>query len=142
KYIVQSPPTFAPGLFQEHLPLIRFRDSDLIGSGSVSSGPELSNYIEDDTMATSSNYSDELASFQLLPSENPEDNEENDEKRQWSLLGSCTGLLVKSESFIARFKRPYEAAMGSARSAGSQTMRKAAKSYYFMRPQNQTQRST
>ncbi|KAK9350225.1 hypothetical protein V1523DRAFT_109466 [Lipomyces doorenjongii] len=45
------------------------------------------------------------------------------------------------EGFIARYKRPYEEAMGRTRSADDQTMREAARSYYFMRPQNQCHRS-
>ncbi|KAK9483368.1 hypothetical protein V1527DRAFT_270861 [Lipomyces starkeyi] len=102
-------------------------------------------------MATSSNYADELASFQLLPSENPEDNEENDKKAMeligimhWLTGEECKpnprmqrdicSFIKNQESFIARFKRPYEEAMGSPRSAGSQTMRKATKSYYFCDP--------
>ncbi|KAK9361677.1 hypothetical protein V1504DRAFT_439304 [Lipomyces starkeyi] len=129
-YIVPPPPTFTPGLFQEFLPLIR-----------------MSNYVDDDTMATSSNYAEELASLQLLPSENPEATEENGEQSM-ELLRIMHGMqrdvcnfIRNPESFIARFKRPYEEAMGSARSASSQTMRKAARSYFYMRPQNQSQRS-
>ncbi|KAK9311057.1 hypothetical protein V1524DRAFT_109487 [Lipomyces starkeyi] len=43
-------------------------------------------------------------------------------------------FIRNPESFLVKFKRPYEEAMGSARSAGSQTMRRAAGSYFYMRP--------
>ncbi|KAK9390252.1 hypothetical protein V1515DRAFT_589684 [Lipomyces mesembrius] len=51
------------------------------------------------------------------------------------------GVIRNPDAFMARFKRPYEEAMDTARSAGKQTMRKSPKSYYYMRPQNHSQRS-
>ncbi|KAK9483075.1 hypothetical protein V1527DRAFT_515298 [Lipomyces starkeyi] len=100
---------------------------------------------------------EELKSLQLLPSEDPVAKEENDE-RLWELLRimqwaageshsnprmqrDLGDFIRKQDEFIVRYKRPYEEAMGRTRSADSQTMRKAQKSYYYMRPQNHGQGS-
>ncbi|KAK9247045.1 hypothetical protein V1506DRAFT_533364, partial [Lipomyces tetrasporus] len=98
---------------------------------------------------------EELKSLQLLPSEHPEAKEEDDE-RLWELLRiigwaaaeshsnprmqrDLGDFIIKQDELIARYKRPYEVAMCRTRSADSQTMRKAQKSYYYMRPQNHGQ---
>ncbi|KAK9235976.1 hypothetical protein V1525DRAFT_420843 [Lipomyces kononenkoae] len=103
----------------------------------------------------SSDYLGELESLQLLPIEDPEANEKNDE-RLWEILRIMQWAAGESHSnprmqqdlcsfirnhdeFVARYKRSYEVAMGGARSADGQTMRKAQKSYYYMRPQNHGQ---
>ncbi|KAK9318646.1 hypothetical protein V1522DRAFT_401193 [Lipomyces starkeyi] len=58
----------------------------------------MSNYVDDDTMATSSNYAEELATLQLLPSENPEATEENGEQSMELLriMHGVTGEECKS----------------------------------------------
>ncbi|KAK9372677.1 uncharacterized protein V1513DRAFT_460383 [Lipomyces chichibuensis] len=120
KHSVRARPRCTPDLFQQQLPLIRF-DGDF-----------------DVGVVQSSNYMEELKSLQLLPSEDPEAQEENDERLMQRDLGD---FIRKQQEFIARYKRPYEEAMGRKRSADSQTMRKAQKSYYYMRPQNHGQGS-
>ncbi|KAK9352992.1 hypothetical protein V1523DRAFT_412300 [Lipomyces doorenjongii] len=40
-----------------------------------------------------------------------------------------SSFVKDPEGFIARYKRPYEEAMGRTRSADDQTMREAARSY-------------
>ncbi|KAK9367327.1 hypothetical protein V1509DRAFT_610788 [Lipomyces kononenkoae] len=97
---------------------------------------------------SSSDYRGELESLQLLPSEDPEGKEENDERlmellqiMQWAAECNRISAVLFEITFIARFKRPYEEATGKARSTDGQTMRKAQKSYYYMRPQNHGQRS-
>ncbi|KAK9364360.1 hypothetical protein V1509DRAFT_636632 [Lipomyces kononenkoae] len=47
--------------------------------------------------------------------------------------------ISNTAEFNAQFKRPYEEALGTARSAPSNTMRKAPRSYFYMRPQNRSQ---
>ncbi|KAJ8101171.1 hypothetical protein POJ06DRAFT_267338 [Lipomyces tetrasporus] len=79
RYIVRPPPTFTPGLFQERLPLIQFRESDLNGIVSVSSGEDSSNCVDNEPMVQSSSNLEELESLQLLPGEYPEAKDENDE---------------------------------------------------------------
>ncbi|ODQ68719.1 hypothetical protein LIPSTDRAFT_7498 [Lipomyces starkeyi NRRL Y-11557] len=78
RYIVQPPPSFTADLFQEHLPLIRFSDSDLTVPVTINSDIEFSVSVEDDTGP--SGYAQELASFELSLSENPEVTEDNDEE--------------------------------------------------------------
>ncbi|KAK9377575.1 uncharacterized protein V1513DRAFT_7, partial [Lipomyces chichibuensis] len=132
KFLVQPPPSFTPELFQERLPLIRFRDSDLIGPATVSSGIHLSDRVDDDDGTRSLTYAEELASLELLPSEHPEAAEENDEESMellrilhWATGEQCESnprmqrdicrFISNQVTFIARFKRPYEEAMGTAR---------------------------
>ncbi|KAK9345933.1 hypothetical protein V1522DRAFT_405779 [Lipomyces starkeyi] len=50
-------------------------------------------------------------------------------------------FISNKAAFIAQFKRPYEEAVGTSRSVSSHTMRKAPKSYYYSRPQNQSRMS-
>ncbi|KAK9243953.1 hypothetical protein V1506DRAFT_555028 [Lipomyces tetrasporus] len=142
KYIARPPPSFTPGLFQETLPLLRFNASDPIEVETIRSGAEPPTYAE------------ELESFQLLPSENPEAVEDNDEEStellgimRWAVGDQCASnprmrrdiccFIPNPASFIAHFKRPYEEALGRTRSEVSHTMRKAPKTYYYMRPQKQ-----
>jgi hypothetical protein len=158
KYSVRVPPRCTPGLFQERLPLIRFDDNfDVSVTGNASATEGSSNCFDSAPVVQSSNYMEELKSLQLLPSEHPEAIEEDDE-RLWELLRiigwaaaeshsnprmqrDLGDFIIKQDELIARYKRPYEDAMGRTRSADSQTMRKAQKSYYYMRPQNHGQAS-
>ncbi|KAK9342972.1 hypothetical protein V1522DRAFT_447266 [Lipomyces starkeyi] len=80
KYSVRPPPRCTPDLFQERLPLIRFDDFDLSGTGGVSPAEGSSNCVDYEPVVHSSNYLEKLESLQLLPSEDPEANEENDER--------------------------------------------------------------
>ncbi|KAK9481964.1 hypothetical protein V1527DRAFT_499439 [Lipomyces starkeyi] len=92
----------------------------LTGSdGIISSGIDLNDSVEDG--ASSLTYTEELESLQLLPTENPEAAEENDEEAMEPLR-----------------KRPYEELLGISRSVGKNTMRKAPKSYFHMRDENQS----
>ncbi|KAK9482848.1 hypothetical protein V1527DRAFT_475132 [Lipomyces starkeyi] len=50
-------------------------------------------------------------------------------------------FISNPAAFIAHFKRPYEETLGTTVSEPSHTMRKAPKSYFYMRPQNQSQKS-
>ncbi|KAK9319346.1 hypothetical protein V1517DRAFT_376569 [Lipomyces orientalis] len=152
-YIVRAPPSFRPDLFQETLPLLRFDASDLIDDENIRSGAEVTNADDNGTGAEPPTYAEELESFQLLPSENPESVEENDEEftELLPILGWTVGASVSNPrmqqdmrrfittpaSYIAHFKRPYEEALGQSRSEVNHTMRKAPKTYYYMRPQNQ-----
>ncbi|KAJ8100843.1 hypothetical protein POJ06DRAFT_249634 [Lipomyces tetrasporus] len=128
------------------------------GKGSVHSSPELINSVVDGPGVTSSSYVEGLASFELMASENPEITESDDasSRELREIINWATGDASRSnprmqrdvcsfvrnqDGFIARYKRPYEEAMGRTRSADGQTMREAARSYYFMRPQNQSHRS-
>ncbi|KAK9356266.1 hypothetical protein V1523DRAFT_423447 [Lipomyces doorenjongii] len=70
----------------ERLPLILFSGSDIGGTSSsgttsVRSDSELINSVGDDDepVVISSTYSEELGSFELMASENPEINETDDE---------------------------------------------------------------
>ncbi|KAK9248555.1 hypothetical protein V1506DRAFT_452585, partial [Lipomyces tetrasporus] len=163
KYIVRPPPALE--LFQERLPLILLSGCDISGTSSgstprVRSDSELINFIGDDDepVVISPSYTEELDSFELLPSENPEINEWDDEplRELREIMNWATGdgsrsnprmqrdvcsFVRDQEGFLSRYKRPYEEAIGSTRSADNQTMREAARSYYFMRPQNQCHRS-
>ncbi|KAK9347864.1 hypothetical protein V1522DRAFT_450098 [Lipomyces starkeyi] len=161
-YIVRPPPAFSRELFQERLPLILFSGSDTggtscVGTGSVRSGSELINSAGDGPVVTPSSYAEELASFEFMASENPEITESDDEpsRELREIMKWATGDASRSnprmqrdvcnfvrnqEGFIARYKRSYEEAMGRTRSADGQTIREAAGSYYFMRPQNQSHR--
>ncbi|KAK9489009.1 hypothetical protein V1508DRAFT_362629, partial [Lipomyces doorenjongii] len=157
KYSVRPPPRCTPDLFQERPPLIRFDDFDFSGAECVSPTEGSSNCVDSEQVAQSSNYMKELESLELMPSEDPEAKEEDDERSlellrimQWAageshsnqrMQRDLCGFIRSQDEFIARFKRHYEEAMGKARSADSQTMRKAQKSYYYMRPQNHGQRS-
>ncbi|KAK9482913.1 hypothetical protein V1527DRAFT_521761 [Lipomyces starkeyi] len=139
-------------LFQERLPLIRFDDFDFSSTECVSPTEGSINCVDSEQVAQSSTYMKELESLQLLPSEDPEATEQDDERSlellrimQWAageshsnqrMQRDLCGFIRNQDEFIARFKRPYEEAMGKTRSADSQTMRKAQKSYYYMRPQN------
>ncbi|KAK9487534.1 hypothetical protein V1527DRAFT_495035 [Lipomyces starkeyi] len=150
-----SPHPDGNGTYIELCPLIRFNDSDLVGTVTLSSGVEASDFVNDDTR---SNYADELASFQLIPCEDPEAKEENDEEAMellrilhWASGEQCQSnprmqrdisrFISNPAAFIAHFKRPYEEALGTTRSEPSHTMRKAPKSYFYMRPQNQSPKS-
>ncbi|KAK9372159.1 uncharacterized protein V1513DRAFT_385343, partial [Lipomyces chichibuensis] len=139
---VRAPPRCTPDLFQERLPLIQFEDDfDLSGVHNVNPTVGSTDCLDSVPVVQSSNYMEELKSLQLLPSGDPEAQEENDE-RLWELLRimqlaageshsnqrmQCDlgGFIREQEEFIARYKRPYEEAMGRKRSADSQTMRKA-----------------
>ncbi|KAK9492285.1 hypothetical protein V1508DRAFT_404888 [Lipomyces doorenjongii] len=107
------PPPFTPELFQERLPVIKFNDFDLAGTASLSSGVEVSDFIVDDTTPS---YTDELG-----------------------MQRDVCRYISNTAEFNAQFKRPYEGALGTARSAPSNTMRKAPRSYFYMRPQNRSQ---
>ncbi|KAK9344026.1 hypothetical protein V1522DRAFT_411618 [Lipomyces starkeyi] len=131
-----------PDLFQEHLPLIRFNDSDLAVPVTISSGIELSDCGDD---AGPSAKAKELASFQLSLSENPEVTEDNDEESLGLLrffIGQLNaimqrdicGLIRNPQELKKKIKRSYEEALGSSRATQCHTMRKAPKSYYYMRP--------
>ncbi|KAK9246506.1 hypothetical protein V1506DRAFT_574143 [Lipomyces tetrasporus] len=157
KYVVTQPPRCTTDLFQQRLPLIRFDDLDVGGTGNGNPTEGSSNCVDSMPAVQSSDYLGELESLQLLPSEYPEAKEENDERllellqiMQWAageshsnprMQQDLCSFIRNQDEFIARYKRSYEAAMGRARSADGQTMRKAQKSYYYMRPQNHGQRS-
>ncbi|KAK9481453.1 hypothetical protein V1527DRAFT_493571 [Lipomyces starkeyi] len=151
RYVVQPPPSFTPDLFQERLPLIRFNDFDLAVPVAIGSGIELSDSGDADTGPSA--YAQELASFQLSLSENPEVREDNDEESlgllrilHWATGDQCENnprmqrdicrSIRSPEELIKKFKRPYEEALGSSRAMPGHTMRKAPKSYYYMRPNN------
>ncbi|KAK9347858.1 hypothetical protein V1522DRAFT_419843 [Lipomyces starkeyi] len=114
----------------------------------------MTNATDNETGAKPPTYAEELESFQLLPSENPETAEDNDEESMellrilhWASGEQCASnprmqrdicrFITNPASFIAHFKRPYEEALGSSRSELNHTMRKAPKTYYYMRPQNE-----
>ncbi|KAK9251276.1 hypothetical protein V1507DRAFT_499494 [Lipomyces tetrasporus] len=157
KYVVTQPPRCTTDLFQQRLPLIRFDDLDVGGPGNGNPTEGSSNCVDSMPVVQSSDYLGELKSLQLLPSEDPEAKEENDERllqllqvMQWAageshsnprMQQDLCSFIRNQDEFIARYKRSYEAAMGRARSADGQTMTKAQKSYYYMRPQNHGQRS-
>ncbi|KAK9341988.1 hypothetical protein V1522DRAFT_425592, partial [Lipomyces starkeyi] len=144
----------------DHLPLIKFCEEDTGGPMTISSGKDLSDRVndsDDDGDDTWSNtYAEELASLELVPAENPEATEENDEQIRefmrvvhWATGPECESnprmqrafyryFSNKAVSFLSEFKRPYEEAVGTSRSVSSNTMRKAPKSYYYSRPQNQS----
>ncbi|KAK9235106.1 hypothetical protein V1525DRAFT_410989 [Lipomyces kononenkoae] len=46
-------------------------------------------------------------------------------------------LYSNKKVFFAEFKGSYEEALGNSRSAADNTMRKAPRTYFHMRPQNQ-----
>ncbi|KAK9364546.1 hypothetical protein V1509DRAFT_650507 [Lipomyces kononenkoae] len=158
KYIVRAPPGFTRGLFRERLPLILLSECD---NGDTSSGAmesarsdsELINSFADDDEPILPSYAEELDSFALMASENPEINERDDEslRELREIMNWATGdgsrsnprmqsdvcsFIRDQKGFVARYKRPYEEEKGSTRSGDGQTMRDAARSYYFMRPQN------
>ncbi|KAK9371310.1 hypothetical protein V1509DRAFT_614278, partial [Lipomyces kononenkoae] len=61
-----------------------------------------------------------------------------------NLIQECNATSVDTSrsntaEFNAQFNGPYEEALGTARSAPSNTMRKAPRSYFYMRPQNRSQ---
>ncbi|KAK9341886.1 hypothetical protein V1522DRAFT_443070 [Lipomyces starkeyi] len=130
-------------LFQEHLPLIRFNDSDLTVPVTINSDIEFSVSVEDDTGP--SGYAQELASFELSLSENPEVTEDNDEESlgllrivHWLTGDQCEnnprmqrdirGSIRNPQEIIQKFKRSYEEALGSSRATQGHTMRNAPKS--------------
>ncbi|KAK9364466.1 hypothetical protein V1509DRAFT_650584 [Lipomyces kononenkoae] len=155
RFLVQPPPLYSPRLFQERLPLIRFSEHEINGPMTISSGEDLSDCIDDDD-ARSVSYAEELASLELVSAENPEAAEENDEDIKeflrvvhWASGPECESnprmqrafyrhFSNKEASFLSEFKRPYEEAVGTSRSGSSNTMRKAPRSYYYSRPQNQS----
>ncbi|KAK9233782.1 hypothetical protein V1525DRAFT_415383 [Lipomyces kononenkoae] len=47
-------------------------------------------------------------------------------------------FISNKNVFFAEFKRSYEEALGNSRSAADNTMRKAPRTYFHMRPQNQS----
>ncbi|KAK9496120.1 hypothetical protein V1508DRAFT_401417 [Lipomyces doorenjongii] len=140
RYVVQPPPPFTPDLFQEHLPLIKFNDSDLTVPVTISSGIELSDSGDDDTGPSA--YAQELASFQLPLSENPEllrilhwatgGQFENNPRLQRDI----SRLIRNPQELIKQLKRSYEEALGSSRATQGHTMKNALKAYYYMRPNN------
>ncbi|KAK9327192.1 hypothetical protein V1520DRAFT_349468 [Lipomyces starkeyi] len=103
------------------------------------------NSVGDGPVVTSSSYAEELTSFELMASENPEITESDDasSRELREIINWATGdasrsnprmervrsFVRRQEGFIARYKRPYEEAMGRTRSADGQTMREAARSY-------------
>ncbi|KAK9259659.1 hypothetical protein V1519DRAFT_469134 [Lipomyces tetrasporus] len=149
RFVVQPPPSYTPQLFQESLPLIRFSQHDIKGPATISRAWTFSN---DDS--TSVSYAEELKSLELVPAEDPEAAEENDENISdfmrvvhWASGPVCESnprlqrafyryVSNNAASFLAEFKRPYEEAVGISRSVSTNTMRKAAKPYYYSRPQN------
>ncbi|ODQ68699.1 hypothetical protein LIPSTDRAFT_7526 [Lipomyces starkeyi NRRL Y-11557] len=152
-FVVRPPPPFRPELFQERLPLINFSDVQLTGSGAViSSDIDLNGSVEDD--ARSLTYAEELESLQLLPTEHPEAAEENDEEAMeplrvfgWAIKQcesnprmqrTLSRFISNKEALMAQYKRQYDEALGISRSVGKNTMRKAVKSYFHMRDQNQS----
>ncbi|KAK9241628.1 hypothetical protein V1506DRAFT_556456 [Lipomyces tetrasporus] len=81
-FVVQPPPSYTPQLFQESLPLIRFSQHDIKGPATISSGMDMSDCIDDEVSnddSTSVSYAEELKSLELVPAEDPEAAEENDE---------------------------------------------------------------
>ncbi|KAK9372462.1 uncharacterized protein V1513DRAFT_460596 [Lipomyces chichibuensis] len=154
RFLVQPPPAYSPQLFQERLPLIKFSDRDI----TISSGEDLSDCVDDDDPRSFS-YAEELESLELVLAEDPEAAEENDEdiREFMQVVNWASGLACESNprmqrafylyfsnnaaSFLAEFKGPYEEAVGISRSVSSNTMRKAPKSYYYSRPQNQCRMS-
>ncbi|KAJ8098871.1 hypothetical protein POJ06DRAFT_296615 [Lipomyces tetrasporus] len=101
----------------------------------------------------------ELASLELLPTENTDCTEEDDEEAMellkvlhWASGEQCKfnpriqrdrcSFISNKKKFLAQFKRPYGEALGGSRSGADQTMRKAPKPYFYMRPQNQSRLST
>ncbi|KAK9481548.1 hypothetical protein V1527DRAFT_455908, partial [Lipomyces starkeyi] len=125
---------------------------------TISSGEDLSDCVDDDD-SRSFSYAEELESLELVPAEDPEAAEENDEDIRefmqvvnWASGPACESnprmqrafyryFSNNAASFLAEFKRPYEEAVGISRSVSSNTMRKAPKSYYYSRPQNQSRMS-
>ncbi|KAK9426933.1 hypothetical protein V1505DRAFT_406828, partial [Lipomyces doorenjongii] len=93
-------------------------------------------------------------SLQLLPTEHPEAAEEDDEEAMEALrvfgwaIQQCESnprmqcalsrFITNKEALMAQYKRPYEETLGISRSVGKNTMRKAQKSYFHMRGQNQS----
>ncbi|KAK9343132.1 hypothetical protein V1522DRAFT_414075 [Lipomyces starkeyi] len=123
---------------------------------AVLSSPD-ANSVGHYPIPTSSSYAEELASFQLMASENPEVTDDDDEPsvELRGIMNWATGEVstlnprmqrevcsfIRNQGvFIARYKRPYEEDMGRTRSADSQMMRKA-QVVLLMRPQNQSHRS-
>ncbi|KAK9489447.1 hypothetical protein V1508DRAFT_427991 [Lipomyces doorenjongii] len=79
-FLVRPPPLLNEELFQDHLPLIKFSEQDTSGPMTISSGKDLSDRVNDSDDAWSNTYAEELASLELVPAENPEAAEENDEQ--------------------------------------------------------------
>ncbi|KAK9234297.1 hypothetical protein V1525DRAFT_391578 [Lipomyces kononenkoae] len=110
--IVRPPPSFRPDLFQETLPLLRFDVSDLIDDENIGSGAEVTNADDNDTEAELPTYAEELEPFQLLPSENPETVEDNDEElrsffRSWvGQLGQAHRIQGCSRICVASLRLP------------------------------------
>ncbi|ODQ76072.1 hypothetical protein LIPSTDRAFT_31, partial [Lipomyces starkeyi NRRL Y-11557] len=104
--------------------------------------------------ARSLTYAEELESLQLLPTEHPEAAEENDEEAMeplrvfgWAIQQcesnprmqrTLSRFISNKEALMAQYKRQYDEALGISRSVGKNTMRKAVKSYFHMRDQNQS----
>ncbi|KAK9334358.1 hypothetical protein V1521DRAFT_375118 [Lipomyces starkeyi] len=152
-FVVRLPPTFNPELFQERWPLVKFNEHELIGPDIIGQGVELNDCADEET--NSLTYAEELASLQLLPAEDPEGAEEDDEEAMeilrvmhWASGEQCKfnprmqrnicSFIPNKKAFLAQFKRPYEEALGHSRSIADNTMRKAPRTYFHMRPQNQS----
>ncbi|KAK9368837.1 hypothetical protein V1509DRAFT_609237 [Lipomyces kononenkoae] len=112
------------------------------------SDSELINSFADDDEPILPSYAEELDSFALLASENPEINERDNQllRELREIMNWATGDGSRSnprmQSDVCSFiRRPYEEEMGWTRAGDGQTMRDAARSYYFMRLQNQCHRS-
>ncbi|KAK9486924.1 hypothetical protein V1527DRAFT_462091, partial [Lipomyces starkeyi] len=57
--------------------------------------------------------------------------------KSWHRFSSrCLRIPRSPEELIKKCKTPYEEALGSSRAMPGHTMRKASKSYYYMRPHN------
>ncbi|KAK9489951.1 hypothetical protein V1508DRAFT_426458 [Lipomyces doorenjongii] len=72
------PPAFNPGLFQERWPLVKFNEDELIGRDIIGQGIESNDCTDEETNPLT--YAEELESLQLLPAEDPEAGEEDDEE--------------------------------------------------------------
>ncbi|KAK9426870.1 hypothetical protein V1505DRAFT_359391, partial [Lipomyces doorenjongii] len=134
------PPAFNPGLFQERWPLVKFNEDELIGRDIIGQGIESNDCTDEETNPLT--YAEELESLQLLPAEDPEAGEEDDEEAMellrlmnWVSGEQCRvnprmqrhicSFISNKKVFFAEFKRSNEEALGNTRSAADNTMRKA-----------------
>ncbi|KAK9357207.1 hypothetical protein V1504DRAFT_442939 [Lipomyces starkeyi] len=135
RLVVRPPPPFRPELFQERLPLINFSDVQLTSSDAIiSSGIDPNDSVEDD--ARSLTYAEGLdeAMEPLRVFGWAIQQCESNPRMQRAL----SRFISNKEALMGQYKRPYEEALGISRSVGKNTMRKALKSYFHMRDQNQS----
>ncbi|KAK9236666.1 hypothetical protein V1525DRAFT_389221 [Lipomyces kononenkoae] len=90
-------------MLMETLPLLRFDASDLIDRENIGSAAEVTNADDNDTEAEPPTYARELESFQLLPSENPETVEDNDE--EFTKLLPILGWTVEASASNPRMQQ-------------------------------------